>query len=165
MDAKDTAMVSKAIADLLEEAHVNPPNHTATWMTSNEPDSGFLGTLSHVSAREASVPPAPGMNTIAAHARHLRFALSLANRAMRGENPYGNADWRGSFQPQTVDEAEWAGLRQALGREHELLLSAIRARTDWDDVMMLQGVMASIGHGSYHLGAIRQIIRVVRAGA
>jgi hypothetical protein len=164
MNEKDTAIVSKAITDLLEEVHVGLPNPRMTWLVSNEQDSGFTGTLSGISAREASRPPAPGMNTIASHARHLHYALSLANRAMRGENPYDNADWPGSFQPQAADDAGWDQLRQGLRREHEQFLAAVRARKDWDDAILLQGVMAAVGHGAYHLGAVRQIIRMVRAG-
>jgi hypothetical protein len=75
----------EAIASLLEEVHVGPPDPRATWITSNRPNSGFLGTLDAVAASVASQSPAPGMNTIAAHAAHLLFALSLALRAMHGE--------------------------------------------------------------------------------
>lgn len=77
-----------AIALLLEEVHVGPPDPRATWITSNRPDSGLLGTLDDMPAVVASQAPAPGLNTIAAHAAHLLFALSLALRAMHGENPY-----------------------------------------------------------------------------
>ncbi len=102
------------------------------------------------------------MNTIAAHTEHLRFSLSLANRAFRGENPYGNADWAGSWRTQTLDAVEWDNQRAALRHEHEQLLAAIRSREDWDDPMMFQGALALIGHAAYHLGAIRQISRLLR---
>jgi hypothetical protein len=155
----------RILAELLEEAHVGPPNPKLTWITTNEPDSGFLGTLSHVSAETASRPPAPGMSTIAAHAQHLLFSLSLANRAAKGEDPYTNADWAGSWRVQTVDAAAWDQVRGSLRREHELLVTEIKERPTWDDPIILQGMMALIGHGAYHLGAIRQIRRTLAAAA
>jgi hypothetical protein len=151
----------KALVELLEEVHVGPPDPRSTWMTTNEADAGFLGTLSAIPPQTASRAPAPGMNTIAAHTEHLRFSLSLANRAFRGENPYANADWAGSWRTQIVDAVEWDRLRGALRQEHEQLLVAIRNHDAWNDPMLLQGSLALIGHAAYHLGAIRQISRLL----
>ncbi len=164
MSVVDTEQFIKALSNLLEEAHVGPPDPTSTWMTTNEPNSGFLGTLSEVSAEVASRAPAPGMNTIAAHAGHLHYSLSLANRAFRGENPYQNADWPGSWRTQTVDAAAWDRLRDALRQEHEQLLATVtRGPVPWDNPMVFHGAMALVGHGAYHLGAIRQIRRLLVA--
>jgi hypothetical protein len=165
MGVINTEQLATTLANLLEEVHVGPPDPGLTWMTSNEPNSGFLGTLSGISAEMASRAPAPGMNTIAAHAAHLHFSLTLANRAFRGENAYANADWKGSWRTQQVDAAAWDRLREALRHEHARLLDAIRGREQWDDPMLFQGTLALIGHGAYHLGAIRQIRRLlVRSG-
>jgi hypothetical protein len=97
MDTIKTSSFIEAITTLLEEVHVGPPDPHATWITSNRPGSGFLGTLDAMSAETASTPPGPGANTIAAHAGHLLFALSLALRAMHGENPYGSVKWSESW--------------------------------------------------------------------
>jgi hypothetical protein len=161
MGTIDADQFVKALGDLLEEGHVGAPDPKSTWMTSNEPDSGFLGTLSGISAEVASRVPAQGMNTIAAHTEHLRYSLSLANRAFRGENPYPHADWPGSWRTQTVDATAWDRLRDALRHEHEQLLAGIRGRVPWDNPMVFHGAMALVGHGAYHLGAIRQIRRLL----
>lgn len=165
MSAINAEQFVKTLTDLLEEAHVGPPDPKSTWIASNEPDSGFLGTLSGISAEIASRAPAPGMNTIAAHTEHLHYSLSLANRAFRGEDAYSNADWAGSWRTQTVDAAAWDRLRDALRHEHQQLLAAIRGRTQWDDRAVFQGSLALIGHGAYHLGAIRQVSRLLTGTA
>lgn len=152
----------EAVAALLEEIHVGPPDPRSTWVTSNEPGSGVLGTLEAIPADVASRPPAPGMNTIAAHAEHLRYAMELATRALGGEDAYATADWAGSWRTQTVDGPQWDALRAALREQHRRLLAALRDRREWSDRDTLWGVLALVGHGAYHLGAIRQIARLLR---
>jgi hypothetical protein len=149
----------EVIASLLEEVHVGPPNPRTTWITSNRRGSGFLGTLETMPASLASQPPASGLNTIAAHAAHLLFALSLALRAMHGENPYAAAKWEESWSTQTVDEAAWNGLRTELSRVHGELVAAIRRGPPLDDPDMFKGVIALVGHGAYHLGSVQAIHR------
>ena len=151
----------EAVASLLEEIHVGPPDPRATWITSNRPSSGFLGTLDGVPAGAASQAPAPGMNTIAAHAAHLLFALSLALRAMHGENPYAAAKWEESWRTQTVDEAAWSALRSELRRVHGELSAAIRSGPPLEDPDVFKGIIALVGHGAYHLGAMQAILRMV----
>lgn len=90
----------------------------------------------------------------AAQANHLRFALSLANRAAAGENPYPNADWKGSWSVQQVTDAEWERLRAELRREYE---NALKAAFPQFDETTITGIMALAAHSMYHLGAIRQL--------
>jgi hypothetical protein len=151
----------EAIASLLEEIHVGPADPRVTWITSNRPGSGLLGTLDTLSASLASQPPAPGMNTIAAHSVHLLFALSLALRAMHGENPYATAKWAESWRTQTVDDAAWTALRADLRRVHGELIATIRRGPPREDPDMFKGVIALVGHGAYHLGAMQTIHRQI----
>jgi hypothetical protein len=151
----------EAIASLLEEVHVGPPDPRTTWITSNRPNSGFLGTLDGMPASAASRAPAPGLNTIAAHAAHLLFALSLALRAMHGENPYAAAEWEESWRTQTVDDAAWSALRTELRRVHGELVAAIRRGPPLEDPDVFKGTIALVGHGAYHLGAVQAIDRVL----
>ena len=161
MSTIKTEAFVEAIASLLEEVHVGPADPRATWITSNRPNSGFLDTLDTVPASVASQPPAPGLNTIAAHSAHLLFALSLALRAMHGENPYATAAWAESWRTQTVDDAAWAGLRADLRRVHGELVAAIRRGPPLDDPDLFKGVIALVGHGAYHLGAMQATHRMV----
>jgi hypothetical protein len=151
----------EVITSLLEEVHVRPADPHATWITSNRPGSGFLGTLDTMTASVASQPPAPGMNTIAAHSAHLLYALSLAFRAMYGVNSYETAKWEESWRTQTVDDAAWSKLRTDLRRVHGELVAAIRSGPSLDNPDMFKGVIALVGHGAYHLGAMQTITKQV----
>lgn len=157
METIRTVSFVEALAMLLEEIHVGPPDPRATWIASNRPNSGFLGMLDATSAATASTPPAPGLNTIAGHAGHLLFALSLALRAMRGENPYPAAKWSESWKTQAVDEAGWSALRTELRSVHRELLEALRAGPPLADSDVFTGAIGLVGHGAYHLGAIQTI--------
>jgi DinB superfamily len=159
MGQMSTESFVEAIASLLEEIHVGPADPHATWITSNRAGSGFLGTLDTLPASVASQPPAPGMNTIAAHTGHLLFALSLALRAMHGENPYATAKWDESWRTQTVDHAAWNTMRTDLRRVHGELVAAIKSGPPLDDPDMFKGIIALVGHGAYHLGAMQTIHR------
>jgi hypothetical protein len=131
------------------------------WML-NKNDVGLLRSLDRLSASAASSVPASGGASIAAHVDHLRYGLSLMNRWSSGEaNPWATADWTTSWGRNTVSEAEWAGLRQELGREARAWLEALRTPRDYSEIE-LTGAIASVAHLAYHLGAIRQIDRSIR---
>ena len=72
-------------------------------------------------------------------------------------------DCAGSWKTQAVDEHQWRDLGDALRRGHVQVLAAIGGRSDWDDPDLFKGTLALIGHGAYHLGAIRQIARTLKA--
>lgn len=154
--------VLKAALTLLDEAFEGPKGN-GSWYTDVEPRAGLLGTLEGISHEEASNPPGPGRATVVAHAEHARYYLQLANRALRGENPYPSADWKASWAVQSLDRAGWERLKGSLREEYLTIREAISAGTDWMDVQdSLTGVFALIAHTAYHLGAIRQIVRSLR---
>jgi hypothetical protein len=158
--------VINALADVLEEIHVGPPNPKTTWVTTNAPDSGILGTLGSLPAETASRRPAPGMSTIAAHTAHLVFALGLARRSAEGEDAYAGADWAADWRTPIVDEEAWKALTTSLQREHAALIQALRTHPPKEgDGNYLKSMFALAGHGAYHLGAIRQIHRMLAARA
>jgi hypothetical protein len=158
--------LARAMAALLDEAYQEAPDPEGTWFTDNERASGFLGTLGTLSAAEASRPLTPGDPLSAAsHAGHLRFALSLANRAMRGEDAYAGAKWARSWETRTVSEAEWKELLAGLRAEYEAVRAAFAAGDAWEDETILTGSLGLIAHGAWHLGAIRQGLGLVKAPA
>jgi hypothetical protein len=100
----------------------------------------------------------PGATTIAAHADHVHYGLSLLNRWAAGEeNPFATADWEASWKRTTVSADEWQALRDKLRQAADRWRQAVAARTDWNDVAAA-GAISSAAHTAYHLGAIRQII-------
>jgi hypothetical protein len=128
----------------------------------NPGDAGLLGSLDRLSAEAASASSEGGA-TIAAHAEHLRYGLSLMNRWAGGEaNPFASADWTAAWNTTSVTDDEWSRLRVDLRDEAHRWLQALGTPREVQHRIELNGVVSSIAHLAYHLGAIRQIDRTTR---
>jgi len=122
----------------------------------NTGDGGLLRSLDTLSAGEAS-EAVHGGATIAAHAQHVRYGLSLMNRwAADGGNPFADATWDAAWRLSTVDDAEWQEIRDGLRGEAERWQQALRTPREVTNIE-LTGLIGSVAHLAYHLGAIRQI--------
>jgi hypothetical protein len=126
----------------------------------NAGDEGLLTSLDRLSAAAASAVTPTG-SSVAAHVAHLRYGLSLMNRWHAGEHPFEDADWSVSWSRRTVADDEWRMLRADLRVEADRWLTALRTPRDVQEIE-LNGMMGSIAHLAYHLGAIRQIDRTLR---
>ena len=140
---------------------IDGPVPAAAYML-NGGDPGLLRSLDALSAAAASRPSSAGGASIAAHVDHLCFGLELMNRWSDGESdPWSGADWAASWRRTTVNAAEWdalrARLRETTRRWHDALRTPRALST-----LELNGVISSIAHLAYHLGAIRQIDRSVQ---
>jgi hypothetical protein len=129
----------------------------------NAGDDGLLRALDKLSATEASALTTTG-SSIAAHVDHLRYGLSLMNRWSVGENPFGTADWSTSWKKTTVSDDEWTTRRAELRTEATRWLEALRTPREVQPIE-LNGIVGSIAHLAYHLGAIRQINQSTRGPA
>jgi hypothetical protein len=129
----------------------------------NVGDRGLLRSLERLSAAEASARTSTGAS-IAAHVAHVTYGLSLLNRWSRGENPFTDADWAAAWKKTTVTESEWEALRIQLRDEGAKWLIVLRTPRDVQGIE-LSGMIGSIAHLAYHLGAIRQINPKVRGPA
>jgi hypothetical protein len=127
----------------------------------NTGDVGLLKSLERLPAADASRSVNDGA-TIAAHAQHVRYGLSLMNRwARQGGNPFADAKWDEAWKLTAVDDAAWSEIRRGLGDETRQWLEILQSPREVIDVE-LTGMIASIAHLAYHLGAIRQINKTVR---
>jgi hypothetical protein len=127
----------------------------------NSGDAGLLRSLGKLSAAEASRAVNDGA-TIAAHAQHVRYGLSLMNRwANEGGNPFSDAKWDEAWKISTVDEAEWEEIRSGLRDEAHRWRLALGSPRDATEVELI-GMIGSVAHLAYHLGAIRQIDKTAR---
>jgi hypothetical protein len=151
-------LVSASLSGLFAELIDGPAGTTCFVL--NRGDVGLLRSLDKLSAQAASASTQGGA-TIAAHVDHLRYGWSLLNRWSGGANPWDDADWTQSWRISQVSEAEWKKLRADLASEARHWLSALRTPRDMDP-LELSGVIASVVHLAYHLGAIRQIDRTAR---
>ena len=76
--------------------------------------------------------------------------------AAEGGDPFANAQWDEAWTTSTVDETAWADIRGGLRDAAHSWLVALRVPRTVTDIEFT-GVMASVAHLAYHLGAIRQI--------
>ena len=78
-----------------------------------------------------------------------------------GGNPFADARWDEAWKISTVDDGTWAEIRSGLGNETRHWLEVLRSPREVMDIE-LTGMIASIAHLAYHLGAVRQIHKSVR---
>jgi hypothetical protein len=150
------SILSRLFSELVDGAR-----HPEGGIVLNAGDAGLLKSLDALPADRASTSVNDGA-TIAAHAQHLRFGLSLMNRwAREGGNPFGDANWGEAWKTSGVDEAAWQEIRQGLGREARRWLEMLGTPRKVSE-LELTGMIGSIAHLAYHLGAIRQIDRTAR---
>lgn len=121
----------------------------------NVGDRGLLRSLERLSPSEASALTRTG-SSIAAHVDHVRYGLSLLNRWSLGEDPFGDANWTESWTRTSVTDAEWEALRIQLRDEAARWLVVLRTPRSVEGIE-LSGMIGSIAHLAYHIGAIRQI--------
>lgn len=127
----------------------------------NSGDLGLLRSLEKLSAAQAS-QSVHGGATIAAHAQHVRYGLSLMNRwAREGGNPFADATWEEAWKVGEVDDARWVEIRAGLGSEARTWLEVLGSPRDAIRPE-LNGMIGSIVHLAYHLGAMRQIAASAR---
>jgi hypothetical protein len=92
----------------------------------------------------------------------MRYGLSLMNRwAAAGGDPFADATWEAAWKTVGVDAPGWTEIRSGLREEAARWLTALGARCEVSEIE-LTGMIASIAHLAYHLGAIRQIAKDAR---
>ena len=109
----NTTDVAPALARLFSELVDGTSGRHGGYML-NTGDLGLLRSLDKLSAADASRAANDGA-TIAAHAQHLRYGLSLMNRwAAEGGNPFADAKWDEAWTIAGVDEPAWKEIRDGL---------------------------------------------------
>ena len=156
----NTDVMTKALATLFSELVYGAPDHGGAFIL-NSGDIGLLRSLGKLSASDASRAVNDGA-TIAAHAQHVRYGLSLMNRwAAEGGNPFADAKWDEAWRTSAVDAAAWQEILNGLHDETYRWLEALKSPREVTEIALI-GMIASIAHLAYHLGAIRQIDRQTR---
>lgn len=154
----NTADVGPTLSALLNElVRGTPP--TGGYML-NRHDAGLLGSLERLSAAGASAIIDDG-SSVAAHMDHVLYYTTLMNRWAAGEkNPWKDADWKESWTRPTVTQESWAALRVQLERSLRQWSDALSRPREVSETEFA-GMVASIAHLAYHLGAIRQMNRKI----
>lgn len=150
-----TNEISESLATLFSEL-VDGANTTGGAYVLNSGDAGLLRSLDKLPAADASQSMHGGA-TMAAHAQHLRYGLSLMNRwAREGGNPFADATWDEAWKIGAVDEAQWADIRDGLRGEARRWIEILESPRSVA-LVELNGMIGSIVHLAYHLGAMRQM--------
>ena len=145
--------LDKSLPALFSELAYGAPETRAYVL--NPGDAGLLESVDRLSAAAVSASRDGGAS-IAAHVRHLAYGLSLLNRWAAGENPFEDANYAAAWEKRAVDEDEWRELRRQLRDEVDAWLLVLKSPVAVG-MLELNGVIGSIVHLAYHLGAIRQI--------
>ncbi len=155
-----TTAISEVLPRLFSEL-VDGANTGGGAFILNSGDVGLLRSLDGLSATEAS-RSVDGGATIAAHAQHLRYGISLMNRwATAGGNPFADAMWDEAWMISAVDAGEWDAIRRGLADETARWRSALAQPREAAPIEV-SGMIASVAHLAYHLGAVRQIAKRAR---
>lgn len=156
----NTSSLSGTLATLFGEL-VDGANQPNGAFILNSGDRGLLRSIETLSAADVSTSVNGGA-TIAAHAQHVRYGLSLMNRwAREGGNPFADATWDAAWTISAVDAGQWDEIRDGLREEAQRWLQVLETPREVADVQ-LSGMIASIAHLAYHMGAIRQISKTAR---
>ena len=150
------AVLARLFSELIDGA-----NDRAGAFILNSGDVGLLQSLDKIPAADASRAVNEGA-TLAAHAQHVRYGLSLMNRwASDGGNPFADATWDEAWKTSAVTATEWDEIRSGLRDEARRWLEVLSSPRDANEAE-LSGMIASVAHLAYHLGAIRQIDKRAR---
>ena len=120
-------------------------------------NNGLFATLELLSATQASDPTLLGLS-VAAHTAHTAYHMEVGVRWMAGD--HGPFDWQGSFDPRAVDETEWNTLKARVRTAYDALVQLNKSVTEWNDDS-LGGLSGALAHVCYHLGAIRQTVKLL----
>jgi hypothetical protein len=122
--------------------------------------AGLFQTLDTITPEVASCEPLPGAPSIAAHCAHLGYYVRvLHNFLVRREQ---EVNWPSSWRVHSVGIGEWEVLKGSLRSGYDDLRTSLNSLPAWGDDSVCDS-MAIVAHTAYHLGAIRQIRRLLDA--
>src|SRR4030095_4892038 len=124
-----TTHLSRVLTRLFSEL-VDGANDPTGGFILNSRDVGLLRSLDTLSADDASRSANDGA-TIAAHAQHLRYGLSLMNRwANEGGNPFADAKWDEAWKTFDVEAPAGEDIRNGLREEAHHWLQVLSSPRD-----------------------------------
>ena len=155
-----TTEATRALTQLFSEL-VHGANESGDGSILNSGDVGLLRSLDTLSAADAS-RAVDGGATVAAHAQHMRYGLSLMNGwPQNGGDPFADETWDEAWKTSTVDARQWDEIRTGLRAEGGRWLDALGSPRELTRAELC-GMIGSVAHLAYHLGAIRQIAKSAR---
>ncbi|HMO35737.1 MAG TPA: hypothetical protein PKA06_06815 [Gemmatales bacterium] len=151
----NTEQIMGQLLAVLQEGYKGPATPWSYFADVRE-NGGFLGSISKLSASDASREIAG--SSIVAHAHHVAFGMHSAADWIRGN--HSPKEWKSSWSLLCVDDTGWLDLQKKLQEAYDDLRQAIAFHSS-DSVFSFGGSVGAIAHLAYHLGAIRQKIRLL----
>lgn len=149
-------MMIDGIKDLLRETFEGPKGN-GSWFTESKPGSGLFGTINLLSTDEASIL-VEGV-TIAAHTDHTRYHLWANNQLLEGKEQ--DLNWEESWKIGAVTGDQWEQIKNDLYREYLKMIEHINEEQNLTP-STAPILISALAHAAYHLGAIRQMVKVVK---
>jgi uncharacterized damage-inducible protein DinB len=123
--------------------------------------TSLFETLERLSAEQASHALSDKSASIAAHVKHVTFYLNVLHAYMQNME-VGKVDWKEIWRnTRKVSPQEWEVLRRELKESYHHVLDTLEEMEAWGE-NAIAGSLAILAHTAYHLGAIRQIVSVVK---
>lgn len=123
--------------------------------------ASFFETLDKISEKEASRPVSPDSACIAAIVEHVRFYLRVLEGSIQ-KKEVDKIDWQESWKLKGVTPEEWEDLKERLKETYKSVLTTMKSLDKWDVENDVGASLVILTHSAYHLGAIRQALRVIK---
>ncbi len=123
-------------------------------------ETSLFATLDKVDSETASRSLTEDGTTIAAHCEHLRFYIDFLNNYLNEK--FEIVDWKESWKTRTVSKKDWSTLRGKLHKAYQAVIDTFNDVETWND-HKISGALGILAHTAYHLSAIRQILKVMKA--
>jgi len=125
-------------------------------------NTSLFETLDTISAEEASRPVSNTSPSIAGKVEHIRFYLRVLESCIQ-KKEIGKIDWKESWQLKEVTPQEWGALKTELKQTYQDVLKTMKSLEIWEGEDDIGASLGILTHTAYHLGAIRQALRVIRS--
>lgn len=152
-----SSFMIEALKVMLKET-CEGPSAEGSYFTTTDPQAGLFGTLCSLTSEQVSQPVVTSDVPLAAHVNHVRYYLKVSNSDF-SDSPMDYDD-KESWKVRSVDEQAWEKLKADLKQEYETFINRIEAETEWTEDKATYAT-ATLAHTAYHLGALRQMIKLL----
>ncbi|MBX9626762.1 MAG: hypothetical protein K2X82_23375 [Gemmataceae bacterium] len=157
MNTLSADVVVEQLLGILREAFEVPAD--APYTLFNDKGTGFFQVLGGVSAADASRPV--GTNTVAGQTAHVVLGLKAAAQWIGTKTV--DVDWSNPYPVAAVDEAAWTKLRADLRAAYADTAKAVADKATAGPEEFA-GAVGAVAHAAYHLGQVRKMLAVLKAG-
>lgn len=154
MPEKTPEVVTQQLLSILREGMEGSP-HPWSYFTDPGPEASLLSVLDQLTPEQASQPR--GGTSIVAQVHHVAFAMEASAAWIRSERTA--FDWPQSWSVSQADSLQWAQLLSRLRVAFAELSQTIES-SPLESAEEVGGAIGAVAHLAYHLGVIRQKVRL-----